>query len=268
MQIFGILNLTRDSFSDGGRYPDPARAIDHARRLAADGADVIDVGAQSTHPDAQQVDDDEQWRRLEPVITTLVAEGITVSVDTHRPVLMRRALHAGAAFINDVSGLADPQARAAVRDSTARLIVMHSCSAQARAQRLDVTPERIMERICAFFEARIAELSAAGIDRERLILDPGMGFFLSRNPATSLRVLRELGRLRALGLPLLVSTSRKSFIGAVLGDADGPRPVTERQAGTLASELWAALHGADYVRTHEPRPLRDARRVWRAISQA
>lgn len=265
-RIFGILNVTRDSFSDGGRFLEPDAAVAHGRRLARDGADVIDVGAEATHPDAERIGPDEETARLVPVVERLRAEGLCVSVDTYKAPVMRRMVALGVAFINDVTALRDPESVAAVRDANVQVILMHSVAAGAHADRRDIPPETIVERIVAFFERRLAELEAAGVTRERLILDPGMGFFLGRCPEASLAVLRGLKRLTALGRPVLVSTSRKSFIGAVLGRPGQPRPPSERSAGTLATELWAAAQGAAYIRTHDVRALRDALTLWEAVT--
>jgi dihydropteroate synthase type 2 len=266
VQILGILNVTRDSFSDGGRFLDPAAAVAHAQQMVADGADIIDVGAQSTHPDAENVPPEEELARLLPIIQQLKAAGIRISVDTFRPEVMRSVLVAGAEFINDVTALRDAEAVAAVRDLPARIILMHSTAAEARAKRADISPVGMMERVLAFFDRRIGELEAAGIARRRLIIDPGMGLFLSRDPRASLVVLRELPRLKQFGLPILISTSRKGFIGDLLSRGDQRPPAVERGAGTLATELWAVLHGATYVRTHAPRALRDVLSIWHAIN--
>ncbi len=273
MQILGIVNITRDSFSDGGRYLDPSAAVAHARALRAAGADILDLGAESTHPDGADVNAEEECARLAPVLTALKAESAVVSVDTSKPAVMRFALAHGADFINDVTALRDPESVAAVRAAPARLILMHSVVPQARARRSPLPgatppdPADLVAHIRDFFAERIATLTAAGIDRVRLILDPGMGFFLGPRPEHSLAVLRNLRALAALGCPLCVSTSRKSFIGALLGDAAGPRPVDRRAAGTLATELWAATQGADFIRTHEPGPLRDAWTLWQALAR-
>jgi dihydropteroate synthase type 2 len=264
MQILGIVNLTRDSFSDGGQFIETDAAVAHARRLVADGADLVDLGAESTHPDAEDVSAEEEIVRLTPVVQALRAEGVRVSVDTYKAAVIRAMLALGVEVINDVTALRDPGAVAAVRDSTARVILMHSTASGARAERVDVDATTVMERIDAFFERRIAELEAAGIARKRLILDPGMGFFLSRDANVSAAVLANLNRLERFGLPCCVSTSRKSFLGALLGD----RTVAERGAGTLASELWAVACGVEFVRTHDVRALRDAAIVWGAIEGA
>jgi dihydropteroate synthase type 2 len=277
-RIIAILNITRDSFSDGGRYLEPEAALEHARQLVADGADIIDIGAESTHPDAEDVPAQIEIDRLTPVIEQLKADGVRVSVDTYKPAVMRHVLALGVDLINDVTALRDPEAVAAVRDSAARLIIMHSRASAGRAERVapawGVTPassrcnsDTVVDEIVAFFQRRVGELTAAGIDRRRLILDSGMGFFLSPRAEDSLAVLRELERIAALGLPVCVSTSRKSFIGSVLGGEGTPRPVSQRAAGTLATEIWAAWHGAAYIRTHDVRALRDALSMLTAIER-
>jgi dihydropteroate synthase type 2 len=209
---------------------------------------------------------EEEIARLTPIVEALRGDGVAVSVDTYKPTVMRAVLRQGVEIINDVTALRDPETVAVLRDADARVILMHSTATRARAQRSDMSPENIVERIVDFFETRLAELDAAGIARDRLILDPGMGFFLGRDPAVSLAVLRNLDRLAALGRPLCVSTSRKSFIGALLGTPAAPRPVDQRAVGTLATELWAASRGVDFIRTHDPRALRDADTLWRAIA--
>lgn len=269
MQIFGILNITRDSFSDGGRYLDPAAALAHARQLVADGAAVIDVGAESTHPEAEFVPAEEEIARLAPVVRALVADGVAVSVDTWKADVMRAMIELGVGWINDVTGLADAAAVEAVRGADVRIVVMHSTGAGPRARREDVPVEGIVEWACAYFEERIASLAAAGVARERLVLDPGMGLFLSRDPAVSVAVLRALPRLAAMGLPLMISAARKSFVGDLIEAAGGgPRRAKERGAGTLAAELWAASKGVAYIRTHDVRAMADAWRVWSALAGA
>lgn len=282
--IFGIVNLTRDSFSDGGAALDSDAALRRAQQLRVDGADVIDLGAESTHPDAATVPAEEEIARLAPVIEPLAAGGVVVSVDTCKPPVMRDALRRGAQIINDIAGFGTLEAVEAVAGSKARLVVMHAAGlvvetdAQgrlrgAKAGRVAIGPEQIVELAERFFEQRIAELERAGIERGRLILDPGMGFFLSSDPRASLAMLRHLPRLTRFGCPLLVSTSRKSFIGAVLGKSDARRgrtggevrAVGGRAAGTLATEVWAVLRGAAYIRTHEVAALCDALTILDAL---
>lgn len=268
MEIIGIVNVTRDSFSDGGRFLAPEAALRHARQLVADGAALIDVGAESTHPDSEDVSAEEEIARLTPVVRALCAEGVRVSVDTHKPAAVRAMLALGVELINDVTALRDPECVAALRAAPARVILMHSTAQRPRAERLATDATRIVPRISAFFAQRLAELERAGMPRTRFILDPGMGFFLGRDPAVSLAVLRNLRAFGAFGRPLCISTSRKSFIGAVLGAGDVPCPVGQRGAGTLATELWAATQGVEYIRTHDVRALRDALAMWNAIAAA
>lgn len=259
--IFGILNLTTDSFSDGGRYLDPPAALDHARQLVTEGADVVDVGAASSHPDSEDVGAAEEIRRLAAVLPRLVAEGIEVSVDSFEPDVQLWAMGQGAAWLNDIQGFPDPAIYPALASGSARLIVMHGVQGRGRARRLDVPADEIWARIFAFFDARLAALEAAGIARSRLVLDPGMGFFLGTDPAVSLRVLRELPRLAArYGLPVLVSVSRKSFLRALTG-----RDAAGSAAATLAAELFAAQAGASYIRTHDAGALHDALRIHTAL---
>ncbi len=271
VRLLGIVNLTRDSFSDGGRFLEPAAAIEHARRLTRDGAWAIDLGAESTHPDAEDVSAEQEIQRLTPVIRALKADGMRVSVDTYKADVMRAALALGADLINDVSGFRFDASIDAVRASDCRLIVMHArhtpYAAPARAERVDEPAESATGQALRFLGDRLDDLVARGIRRNRIILDPGMGFFLSAQAGASLRMLRDIDRLLIFGCPVLVSVSRKSFLGAALEKADAPRPVEGRAAGTLAAELWAAHHGASYIRTHDVAATRDALRVWDAIAR-
>lgn len=261
--IIGILNVTTDSFSDGGRYLDPRAAVRKGLSLAAEGAEIVEVGAESSNPDGASVDAAEELARLEPVVLGLKRAGLSVAIDTRKAEVMRGALAWGADMINDVTGFMDAEAVTAVRGTAVPVVVMFARNAGPRAERAEHGEETVMDEIGAFFTERLAALERAGIARERVIIDPGMGFFLGAAPGPSLTVLRGLDSLRRFGRPVCVCTSRKSFIGAVLG-----RPVGERAAGTLATEVWAWLHGADYIRTHEPGPLRDAVRMIAAIRAA
>jgi dihydropteroate synthase type 2 len=261
--LFGILNITEDSFSDGGRYLDPDAALAGARQLVADGAEIIDLGAAASNIDAKPIAPDEEIRRLAPVIASLQGDRVAVSVDSFAPETQRFALRAGVEYLNDIQGFPYPTLYPELAASHCRLVVMHAVHGRGRAQLMAVPPTEIWGRIEAFFTARIAVLEAGGVARNRLILDPGMGFFLGSEAAASLCVLRGLDRLkRRFGLPVLVSLSRKSFLAAVTGRQDPAR----RGAATLAAELYAAANGADYIRTHDPAALRDGLRVVAALS--
>lgn len=265
MRIFGIVNVTRDSFSDGGRYLTSADAIAHGLRLAAAGADVLDVGAESTHPDAEDVPAAAEIARLRPVVEALRAAGKAVSVDTCKPEVMAAMLELGVDWLNDVHGFRSAAAMDVVRRAPAgmRFVAMFSRSATPRADRAEHDAATVVDDVRAFCAERIDAFAVAGIARDRLVLDPGMGFFLGRAPACSLRVLHRVGEIEREFGPLLVSVSRKSFLGAV---ADAP--VGERGAATLAGELWAARAGVAWIRTHDVKALRDGLAVERAIAEA
>jgi dihydropteroate synthase len=260
-RILGILNVTPDSYSDGGRFLDVDRALEHGLRMAADGAAMIDVGAQSSHPDAADVPTKTQIERLEPVISGLAAKGVRVSVDTHQPEVARAALEFGACAVNDITGARTPGMLGLLAGSGCGLILMHSTSREARAEKQErgFTLDWI-ERLTLFFRERLAECARAGVDRERIALDPGMGFFLAGEPGPSFEVLRRVHELRSFGLPLCVGLSRKSFLGAALG-----REVAERGAATLSAELWCAEQGVEWIRTHDVRALSDALRTRASI---
>lgn len=273
-KIFGIVNLTHDSFSDGGRFLDPGAAIEHARQLRSDGADIIDLGAESTNPKAARVPAAVEIQRLTPVVEALKSDGAVVSIDTCKAEVMRRMIEVGADIINDVTALADPQSCAVVGDANIRIVLMHAIRPESvdlddgRARSAVVAPADVLAHALAFFKLRISRLAGAGISRERLILDPGMGFFVGESPSASIALLRGIRTLREWNCPVLISTSRKSFIGSLLShSSDSPRPVDQRAAGTLSSELWAANEGADFIRTHDVKALRDALAVWSAIKK-
>lgn len=264
-KLFGILNITDDSFSDGGRYRDPAAALAGARRLAAEGADIVDLGAAASNIAAQPVAPAEEISRLAPVIAALHGDGIAVSVDSFASETQRFALSVDIDYLNDIQGFPDPELYPALAAARCRLVVMHAVHGRGRAQRVAVPAAQIWRRIDDFFAARITALTAAGIDRSRLILDPGMGFFLGSEAAASFAVLAGIDRLkRRFGLPVLVSVSRKSFLAA----ATGRRSPAELGAATLAAELYAAAQGVDFVRTHDPGALRDALTVTTALRRA
>lgn len=257
-RIVGIVNLTADSFSDGGRYLDPEPALVHARALRADGADVVELGPASSRPEAVAVSADEELRRLAPVLDVLVAEGIPVGVDSWQPATQRWAIERGASMVNDIQGFPDPEVHPALAAGSADLVVMHSLEGGPRATRAWGDPATIVERVVGFLATRVAALESAGVRRERLIVDPGMGLFLGSDPAASVAILRAVAELRSrLGLPVLISVSRKSFLAELSG-----RPgMGARGAATLAAELFAAAGGAAWIRTHDVRALHDALRV-------
>jgi dihydropteroate synthase len=255
----GVLNVTPDSFSDGGAFPDADAAVAHGLALVAQGADVVDVGGESTRPGATPVDADEELRRVRPVVRALAAEGVVVSIDTTRAPVAEASLADGASIVNDVSGgLADPSLVKVVAATGAPYVLMHSRGpAGAPAVYDDVVAE-----VCDDLSRRLDEAVAAGVDPDRVVLDPGLGF--AKNAAHNLALLAALPRLVALGPPLLVGASRKSFLGAVL---DG-REVDDRDDATQATTALAAWHGAWGVRVHAVRPAADAVRVVAAIRAA
>jgi dihydropteroate synthase type 2 len=259
--ILGIVNITEDSFSDGGKFLDAAAAIAHGEELAAAGADGLDLGAAASNIASKPVAAEVEITRLAPVVAALKAKGIPLSVDTFSPAVQRWALAAGVDYLNDIQGFPDAEIYPDLAAANAKLIVMHSVQGRGRATVEDVPPDAIMDRILKFFAGRIAALERAGVARTRLILDPGMGFFLSANPETSLAVLRRLGDIkRAFGLPVLAGLSRKSFLRKITGRE------TAAGAATLSGELLAVLYGADYIRTHDAGALADGLKVFRAAA--
>jgi len=263
LQIFGILNVTPDSFSDGGRFLDPAAAIAQGQKLVSDGANVIDLGAAASNPMAEAVPPDVEIARMAPVVAALHAQGVAISADTFSTPVQRWALGQGVAYLNDIQGFADPSIYSVLAESSAHLIVMHSVQGRGKATVAQVSPDGIWDRLFRFFDARIDALVRAGVARERLILDPGMGFFLGDNPECSLTVLRQIGRLTSVyGLPTLISVSRKSFLrrlASVDSMSSGP--------ATLAAELFAAQRGVAYIRTHDPHALRSALAIKAALGE-
>jgi len=260
--IFGILNITEDSFSDAGRYLDPKLAREHARMLMTAGANALDVGGASSNPRSKHVPAEVEIGRLKPIVAFAKKQGWPVSIDSFGPETQLWAIKAGADYINDIQGFPDPELYPKLASSSAKLIVMHSVQGRGPAQKIDTDPSSIVGRVADFFEARTHALMSAGIARNRLILDPGMGLFVGTKPQVSLTILRRLGNIKsAFGLPILISVSRKSFLRTLVG-----RELKDIGPASLAAELHAALHGADMIRTHEPRQLRDALTIWGHIS--
>lgn len=260
--LLGIVNVTEDSFSDGGAFLDADAAIVHARRLAEQGADVIDLGAAASNPRAKPVSPQTEIARLRPVVDALRRDGTKISIDSYAVETQRWALSQQADFLNDIHGFPRPEIYPDLARASAKLIVMHALNENGPARREDETPPNLFARIIAFFESRIAALTAAGVDRRHLILDPGMGLFLGNNRAASFMVLRRIADLKAaFGLPVLISVSRKSFL------RPKDRTAPEAGAATLAAELYALGAGADYIRTHDPQALRDGLFVLRNLGE-
>jgi dihydropteroate synthase len=263
--VMGVINVTPDSFSDGGVYADPQEASGAGVAMQAAGADLIDVGGESTRPGAVRVPEQEELRRILPVICELAEAGAAVSVDTSRARVAEAALDAGACLVNDVTGGADPEMFALVAARRVPYVLMHgrgpSFDMQARSQYTDVVSEVRSE-----LSARLQAALAAGIPADAIILDPGIGF--AKKGQHNWTLLAALDELHTLGRPLLVGTSRKSFLGRLLPDAAGhPRPVDRRDAATVATTALAAEHGAWAVRVHAVRSSVDAVHVaaaWRA----
>jgi dihydropteroate synthase type 2 len=262
MKILGILNVTADSFSDGGKYLEPSAALVHADRLLAEGADIVDIGAASSHPDAAPVPPEIEIARLQALVPALHDTGASLSIDTFSTPVQRWALEQGVDYLNDIHGFADPALYPDLAASNARLIVMHAVQERGLATRIDVPPSEIFARITRFFDARLNALAAAGVAAGRLILDPGMGFFLGTDPETSLAVLGRLPELAdAFGLPVLVSVSRKSFLKGLA------RPGAAGDIST-AVEMFALRQGADYIRTHAPAPLIQALKMLEELEES
>ncbi|MFI5641450.1 dihydropteroate synthase [Streptomyces goshikiensis] len=266
--VMGVVNVTPDSFSDGGRWFDTTAAVKRGLDLVAEGADLIDVGGESTRPGAPRVDEEEELRRVVPVVRGLASEGVVVSVDTMRASVAAQAVAAGAALVNDVSGgLADPGMIPAVAAAEVPFVVMHWRGFSDNMNSLAVYDD-VLAEVTAELRARVDAVMSGGIAPERLLVDPGLGF--AKNAEHDLALVAHLAELRALGFPLLVAASRKRFLGRVLaGAADAaPPPARERDAATAAVSALAAYQGAWAVRVHEVRATADAVRVARAVEGA
>ena len=265
--VMGVLNVTPDSFSDGGLWIDPEAAIAHGLRMLTDGADLVDVGGESTRPGAERVGVEEELHRVLPVVSALAASGATVSIDTMRASVADAALSAGAGLVNDVSGgLADPAMADLVAESRVPYVLTHwrapSAQMQSRAVYGDVVAE-----VAAELGERLAAFEAAGVAAGQVVLDPGLGF--AKTARHNWLLLAGLDRLAALGRPLLIGASRKRFLGTLLAGADGePAPVRCRDAASAAVSALAAAAGVWCVRVHDVRPSADAVRVAAALAGA
>ena len=254
----GVVNITPDSFSDGGRFLERDEAIAHARRLAQEGADIIDIGGESTRPGAAPVSEAEELERVIPVLEKIA--DLCVSVDTRRPAVMHAALAAGASMVNDVQALQAPGAIEAVRESKCAVCLMHMKGEPATMQR-EPHYDDVVGEVKEFLSTRLRAAETAGIARERLVVDPGFGF--GKTPEHNLTLLARLEELRDVGAPLLAGLSRKSTLGRLTG-----RPVGERLAGSLAMALLALQGGATILRVHDVKETRDVVAVWEAVRAA
>ena len=257
--IMGVVNVTPDSFSDGGHFLEPERAIEHGLRLAEEGAHILDVGGESTRPGADPVDAAEEMDRVLPVVETLAAHTEAVlSIDTSKVEVARAALAAGAQIINDVTALTgDPQMTSLAAHTGAGVILMHM-KGSPRTMQIEPTYNDVVAEVQGYLAARLAALEEAGVQKERVVLDPGIGF--GKNLQHNLLLIRHLSGLRALGCPVLLAASRKTFIGHLTS-----RAPLERDWGTVGAHVAGAMLGADIVRVHEVAALRDALLVSDAI---
>jgi dihydropteroate synthase len=255
----GVVNVTPDSFSDGGRFLDPKAAIAHARRLAEQGADIIDLGGESTRPGAAAVSEEQELQRILPVLEALQDLRVPISADTRRPRVMREVLKAGASMINDVEALGAAGALEAVAESKCAVCLMHKKGEPATMQR-DPHYDDVVEEVKTFLKERLRVATAAGIAAGRLVVDPGFGF--GKTAAHNLELLRGLAEFESLHVPLLAGLSRKSTLGKITG-----RPVDERLAGSLAMALLALQGGATILRVHDVKETRDVIAVWQAFEK-
>lgn len=263
----GIVNVTPDSFSDGGRFLDAERAIEHGRELIGAGADVLDIGGESTRPGADAVPAEEERRRVLPVLEGLAGSGVPLSIDTSKAAVAAAAIDAGATIVNDVTALGDPGMAALCADRGVELVLMHM-QGTPRTMQEDPSYEDVVADVRADLAERVERAVAAGVAEERIWVDPGIGF--GKTVEHNLELIRRLGELRELGRPILLGASRKRFIGSITG-----REVGDRLGGSIAAAVLGLLAGADALRVHDVAPTRDAvivaesiagRRPWRKRS--
>jgi len=255
--IMGVVNVTPDSFSDGGRFFGTQQALEHARVLIEEGADILDIGGESSRPGAEPVGLDEELRRVMPVLEQLAQMPVPVSVDTCKPEVMRRAIAAGAAMVNDINALREPGALEAVAQSQAAVCLMHM-QGEPRSMQRDPQYEDVVAEVTAFLAQRVEAAQQAGIARERIVIDPGFGF--GKNTGHNLELLQGLSTIAGLGQPVLVGLSRKSLFGKITG-----KPVADRVSASVAAALLAVERGAALVRVHDVAATRDALLVLNAI---
>lgn len=268
-RILGILNTTTDSFSDGKDFLEPSKAVAHADEMWASGASMIDVGAASSNVSSSPVSADTEIARLAVVLPELKRKGMLVSVDTFKPEVQRWCLQSGLVdCINDIQGFPFPEVYEDLAGSDAHLILMHSVQRMGFATEVVTDPVAVFDSMMEYFHERIGALTAAGVSKERIILDPGMGNFLGSNPETSVYVIRNIRRMKSeFSLPVMIALSRKSFLANISScDADKSQPLAQRRSSaTLAAELFAAQSGADWLRTHDVKSIVTALEVDSAL---
>ncbi|EQA44028.1 dihydropteroate synthase [Leptospira broomii serovar Hurstbridge str. 5399] len=261
--IFGVLNITSDSFSDGGKYIDSDLAIEKALSLVQEGADVIDIGAQSSNVKAGWVDPHTEWERMEKVVLELKARKIPISVDTFTPEVMHRAISFGVEYINNIRGFSDEESLKVLRESrllSTRFILMYSHDrGQRAAPESHLLPESVLSEIFSFFREKKSQLADLNVPEDRIIFDPGMGFFLSPDPKVSFAVLASVEKLIQEFPQLMLSVTRKSFLGNALGGI----PVEDREVPTTVCELYLWLKKVPIIRTHSPLNLIRAINIWK-----
>ena len=257
--VMGIVNVTPDSFSDGGKFNTTDKAVAHAMELVEQGADILDIGGESTRPGATPVLLDEELNRVIPVIKALVKAGVPLSIDTYKPEVMREAIDAGVDIVNDVCALQESNALEIVASSKVGVCLMHM---QGRPQTMQADPQYqdVVAEVAGFLAARLKAAEQAGIARERIVLDPGFGF--GKRTADNLTLLNQLSCLQSLGLPLLIGLSRKSVLGQVVGSA-----VDERIHASIAASVVSVMKGANIVRVHDVKPTVDALKIVSAVMQ-
>ncbi len=257
--VMGILNVTPDSFSDGGLHATADAAVEHARRMVADGADIVDIGGESSRPGAEPVSAQDEMARILPVIERLASDiDALISVDTYKPEVAQAALDAGAHIVNDITGLADPAMRELVAERKCPAVMMHMRGSPQTMQQ-EAVYEDVVSEVMACFRERIALCVEAGVPREMLIIDPGIGF--AKTAEHNMEIIRKLGDFKTLGLPILIGASRKRFIGQALGDL----PANERVEGTAATMALSIANGANIVRVHDVREMSRVARMTDAI---
>jgi dihydropteroate synthase len=258
-RVMGVLNVTPDSFSDGGRFLDLDRALAHARAMLADGADIVDIGGESTRPGALPTSEADEIERVIPIVEALVSDDAVISVDTMKPAVMRAAIAAGASMINDVRALQASEALEIVAKHDTAVCLMHM-QGEPRTMQSGPMYGDVVADVRRFLEERVVACKAAGIAEERIAVDPGFGF--GKTVAHNLRLMRELSAIASLGWPIVAGLSRKSTLGALTG-----RSADDRLAASIAAALSAVAHGASIIRVHDVRETVDALKVWWAIEK-